>query len=224
MSHHEPLQPMLDRFKSDWEARVGADIARLIAGDIQDLRSSGILDRAAKLGDAWPQANLSDPHGQPFDLQALIAEKPVIVTFYRGGWCPYCNIELRAYQMRLKDINAMGAALVAISPELPDHTLSTAEKNNLAYPVLSDRNGALAEALGIRFALSETIRPLYEKAGHALAERNGDGTWSLPLPATFVVAKGGRIAAAFIETDYRKRMDPADAIAALASLTTPLAA
>jgi len=197
----------------------------MIAGDIEDLRSTGILERAAKAGDALPvTGNLLDQHGRPFDLAKLVADRPVVLTFYRGGWCPYCNIELRAYQAQLAAFEAAGAALVAVTPERPDHSLTTAEKNELAFPVLSDAGGDLAAAFGIRFTLSETVRPFYEKAGHALPDRNGDGTWALPMPATFVVARGGVIAAAFIEPDYRKRLDPQDALAALRAIAPAVAA
>jgi peroxiredoxin len=213
------LQTDLSQFRSAWEARVGEQIARLIGDDIEDLRMSGILDRAAQAGDAFPAAPLlRDAQDRPFDLAALIAEKPVVLTFYRGGWCPYCNLELRAYQARLAEIEAMGAALVAVSPERPDHSLSTAEKNDLRFAVLSDVGGDLASALGIRFALSEAVRPFYEKAGHALPNRNGDGSWALPMPASFVIARGGRIALAAIEPDYRKRLEPRAALDALHAL------
>jgi peroxiredoxin len=219
------LQAELDAFRAAWESRVGPEAAALIAGDIEVLRATGILARAAKPGAVFPATrNLRDAHGRAFDLAARLAEKPLIVTFYRGGWCPYCNLELRAYQALLADIRAAGGDLVAISPELPDHSLSTVEKNDLAYPVLSDVGGELAAALGIRFDLSDAVRPYYEKAGHALPARNGDERWSLPLPATFVVAKGGRVAFAEVETDYRRRLDPHEAIAALRGLAAARAA
>lgn len=214
------LQSELDAFRQAWETRVGETVARLIAGDVEDLRASGILDRAARAGDRLaPTGNLLDAHGKSFDLARLVEEKPVIVTFYRGGWCPYCNLELRAYQALLPEIRAAGAELVAVSPERPDHSLTTAEKNDLTFTVLSDPGSELASALGIRFALSDAVRPFYEKAGHALPERNGDGTWALPMPATFVVARGGIVAAAYVEPDYRKRLDPRDALAALRGLS-----
>jgi peroxiredoxin len=213
------LQTALDDNRIAWEARVGESIARMIAGDIEELRASGILERAARAGDALPVGTaLVDQHGRAFDLGALVDAKPVILTFYRGGWCPYCNLELRAYQQALRAIHAAGAELVAVSFETPDNALSTTEKNDLAFTVLSDVGGALASALGIRFTLSDTVRPFYEKAGHALPERNGDGSWALPLPATFVVERGGRIRAAFIEPDYRSRVDPRAALDALAPI------
>jgi peroxiredoxin len=219
------FQSELDTFRTSWEERVGEQIARLIGGDIEDLRATGILDRTAKAGEALPATtNLVDSHGKSFDLAALAADKPLIVTFYRGGWCPYCNLELRAYQALLADIRAAGGELVAVSPELPDHALSTAGKNDVAYTVLSDVGGALASALGIRFTLSDKVKPFYEKAGHALPERNGDGTWALPMPATFVIERGGRIAEAFIEPDYRKRLDPRLALSALRSVALSKAA
>ncbi len=213
------LQTELDTFRAGWEARVGEEIAGLLGGDIDDLRATGILDRAAKAGDAFPATpNLRDAHNLPFDLKALIAAKPVILTFYRGGWCPYCNLELRAYQALLAAIHAEGAELVAVSPELPDHSLTTAEKNDVRFNVLSDIGGELATSLGIRFTLSDAVKPFYEKAGHALPERNGDGIWALPMPATFVIERGGRIADASVEPDYRKRLDPQLALAALRAI------
>ena len=213
------IQTQLDSFRISWEARVGETIDSLVRGDIENLRTSGILDYTAQAGDPWPKTNkLVDAHGKPMDLGALLQEKNTIVTFYRGGWCPYCNLELRAYQELLDEIQSAGGALVAVSPELPDHALTTSEKNDLRYTVASDVGGTLASALGIRFTLSDGVRPFYEKAGHALPERNGDGIWALPMPATFVVARGGRIAASFIEPDYRKRLEPSQALRALLAL------
>jgi peroxiredoxin len=215
----------LQSFRSNWEARVGEKIANLISGNIEELRHTGILERAAKAGQILPGvATLLDAHSHPFALDTLVAEKPVIITFYRGGWCPYCNLELRAYQELLPQIKAAGGELVAISPELPDHSLNTAEDNHLDYTVLSDPGSHFAAALGIRFTLSETLRPFYEKAGHALNDRNGEGSWSLPMPASFIVERGGRIAKAFIEPDYRKRLDPQVAVRALMNLAVPRAA
>jgi peroxiredoxin len=163
---------------------------------------------------------LTDALGRPFDLGALLAERPAIISFYRGGWCPYCNLELRAWQSALPQITASEAAFVAISPELPDQSMTTAEKNGLAFPVLSDAGSALADALGIRFTLPETLQPIYAAAGHALPDRNGDASWVLPIPATFVVGRAGRIAAAFVEPDYRKRTEQVRALAVLHSLTS----
>ncbi len=210
------LQSELDAFKASWLERVGPAAATLVAEDIDAL--AVIAAQAAKAGDRFPATTLRDQLGRDTDLGALAAEGPLVVTFYRGGWCPYCNLELRAYQKALPQIEALGARLIAVTPETPDHSLSTSEKNELSFAVLSDERGRLAEALGVSFELSPAIVGLYRKFGHDLPARNGDDRWSLPMPATFVVEKGGRIALAFVDPDYRTRLDPAEAIAALQRL------
>jgi peroxiredoxin len=207
------LQSELDHFKTSWLDRVGPETARLVDDD--NARLLQLAERARKDGDAFPALALPNQTGGITDLAQLFASGPLVVTFYRGGWCPYCNLELRAYQSALPEITALGARLIAVSPETPDNTLSTAEKNALAFDVLSDTKGHLAEALGIRFELSPAIKALYQKFGHDLPARNGDDKWSLPMPATYVVAKGGRIALAHVDPDYRRRLDPAAVLAAL---------
>ena len=211
------LSQDLDAFRTAWAARVGETIVGTIADDIAALRSSGILDRVARTGTPFPGVVLPGADGTPVDLGALAARGPLVVTFYRGGWCPYCNLELRAWQQRLPEIRAAGATLVAVSPEKPDDSLDTAEKNGLAFQVLSDVKGRLADALGIRFRLSDTIVDLYRRFGHDLPDRNGDTEWALPMPATFVVDRGGTILAAFADPDYRLRMDPGEALAILSA-------
>jgi peroxiredoxin len=213
------FQTELDDMRSAWTQRVGPEISSLVAGDIEDLRISGLLDRVARPGDLLPALALPNASGEIVNLRALSAVGPLVVTFYRGGWCPYCNLELRGYQQRLDAFSALGATLVAVSPETPDDTLDTAQKNALAFPVLSDVESRLADALGIRFQLSPEIKSLYQTFGHDLPTRNGDGGWSLPMPATFIVAKGGVIATVFADPDYRRRLDPEQALAAVAALS-----
>ena len=178
----------------------------------------GLVKNAVGAGDPFPRFVLGDQLGRKTDLGALSDAGPLVVTFYRGNWCPYCNIELRAYQKALPEIVEQGARLVAISPETPDYSLTTAEKNGLAFPVLSDAQEQLADALRIRFELSSELIALYKTYDIDLPKQNGEGRWSLPVPATYVVAKGGLIAEAFIDADYEKRMEPAMVIAALKAL------
>jgi peroxiredoxin len=218
------LQTELDAFRSAWAERVGPGIVDTIRQDNEALAKSGIVDNALKAGDVFPGLSLPDQRGRQRDLKAMFTEAPLVVTFYRGGWCPYCSLELRAYQQALSEIERYGAKLVAVSPETPNNTLTTTEKNDLAFPVLSDVQGRLADALGIRFSLSQTIRDLYVKFGHDLPTHNGDGRWSLPIPATYVVAKGGRIAVAQVDPDYRNRLEPQAALEALRKLQTSAAA
>jgi len=216
------LQNELDNFQSAWIARVGPEIAALVDGDNASLATLAAASLGA--GARFPAAVLRDQLDRPVDLRALAAQRPLVITFYRGLWCPYCNLELRAYQQALTEIVGLGAGLVAISPERPDNTLSMIEKNDLAFPVLSDPHGNLADALGIRFPLSPAIIALYQKFGHDLPAHNATDSWSLPMPATYVVDRDGIIVHAIVNPDYRQRMDPADAIKVLRALARPRAA
>lgn len=210
------LQAELDAFKATWTARVGAAVAQMMGHDNAALLP--LAANALKVGERFPGLTLGDQLGRPTELAQLLADGPLVITFYRGGWCPYCNLELRAYQRVLPEIQALGARLVAVTPETPDNALSTAEKNDLAFTILSDDHGRLADAVGIRFELSDAVKAYFIKAGHDLPARNGDDKWSLPMPATYVVEKGGRIALACVDPDYRKRLEPSEAIATLEAL------
>ncbi|MCM0019656.1 MAG: AhpC/TSA family protein [Tagaea sp.] len=214
----ETLAPQLDAFKAGWAERAGPEIANLIAADNRRLIESGLAERALKEGARFPDATLPDQLGRPVDLAALYGHGPLVVVFYRGGWCPYCNLELRAYQLALPRIAAEGGTLVAVSPETPDNSLDTAQKNELAFAVLSDSRGALAASLGIRFELSAEIKALYEKFGHDLPMRNGHAAWTLPVPATYVIDRDGRIAFAHVDPDYRSRAEPSAVVGALRRL------
>lgn len=171
-----------------------------------------------------PDFTLPNAIGKEVRLTDRLAIGPVILTFYRGGWCPYCNLELRAYQQVLPQIQKLGASLIAVSPQTPDASLSTAEKNNLEFDVLSDVASKIARAYGIAFEIPDELKALYTKLGHALPETNGTDDWTLPVPATFVIDQNGRIALAYIDVDYRNRLEPVEAIALLKRLGYQVAA
>jgi peroxiredoxin len=175
--------------------------------------------RALKAGDHAPDFRLPDARGDYVRLKNLLATDPIVLSFYRGGWCPYCNLELRALQKALPEITRLGAELVAVSPQTPDESLSTAGKNALAFPVLSDVGSATAKSFGIAYDLAEELRPIYARFGHALPERNGDESWVLPIPATYVIDRDATITLAFVDVDYRNRLEPTEILAALQSLS-----
>ena len=139
----------------------------------------------------------------------MLYRRPVILSFYGGGWCPYCNLELRAYQRVLGEIEAAGGQLVAVSPEQPDRTAITAAENNLSFPLLTDAGLVVARRFGIVFDLAQPLHALYTRFGHALPDVNGDDSWALPAPATFVIGRDQRIALASVDADYRQRLEPA---------------
>ena len=169
-----------------------------------------------QVGDQAPDIVLPDASGRIFDVAKLLETGPVIVTFYRGGWCPYCNLELRAYQAVLPRVIAAGARLVAISPEKPDDSVSTAEKNALTFPVLSDIGQKVGKAFGLVYSFTDELRSVYDGFKLDIPARNGaPDDWSLPLSATYLIGPDGRILFADTSVDYRRRTDPLDVLQVL---------
>jgi peroxiredoxin len=213
------LKAELDAFRSEFMAQAPPEIRDAMVRADMELATSGIAQRALKAGDGAPDFSLPDARGGHVRLKGLLATGPVVLSFYRGGWCPYCSLELRALQHALPQITRLGATLVAVSPETPDESLSTAEKNALAFPVLSDAGSVTAKSFGIAYDLAEELRPIYTRFGHALPDKNGDESWVLPIPATYVIDTDGIIALAYVDVDYRNRLEPAEILSALQSLS-----
>jgi peroxiredoxin len=213
------LKAQLDAFRSEFMAKAPPEIREAMTRADMDLAASGITRRAIKAGDLAPDFRLPDVRGGQVQLRDLLFKGPVVVSFYRGGWCPYCNLELRALQNALPAIKQLGADLVAVSPQTPDESQSTAEKNELAFPVLSDIGSATAKRYGVAFDLADELRPIYTRSNHALPDKNGCDSWILPIPATYVVDMNGTIVLAFIDVDYRNRLEPAEIVATLESLS-----
>lgn len=206
------LTQTLAEYKEAFIARVDPVRVRTMDAATAALRATGIERSALQVGAAAPDLTLPDATGNPVRLSDLWATGPLVVVFYRGGWCPYCNLELRAWQQQLDALRTRGARLVAISPQTPDNSLSTAEKNALAFPVLSDSTLAAAEAFGVAFELPPELVDLYGRVGNDLPTQNGNGQWVLPVPATYVLRSDGRIVWAHIESDYRLRAEPLDVL------------
>lgn len=172
------------------------------------LAASGLTAKALQPGMRMPDFELPDATGKPVRSSALRAQGPLLISFYRGHWCPYCNLALKALQERLADINALGAQLLAISPQTPDHSLTTQQKHELKFPVLSDVGNKVAKQFGLVFTLDASLKPIYEAFGIDLVAHNGSSSFELPIPATYLVAEDGKIVESFLEADYRKRLAP----------------
>jgi peroxiredoxin len=204
------LKEQLAEYRAGWFKRVPAERQAIMERHIAELRN-GIAKRAMKTGSRAPAIVLGNAKGDTVDVGALLKDGPVIVTFYRGGWCPYCNLELRAFQQVLPDIKAAGASLVAISPEKPDDTLSTAEKNALTFEVLSDVGQKVGRAFGLVYEFSDELKSAYKGFGLDIPGKNGVGEeWALPISATYVIDRDGVIIYAHTDADYRDRADPRD--------------
>ena len=209
----ETLSEQLEAYRAGWRARVPAERQAAMDTHVAALMATGINRTARQVGDDAPAIRLPDQHGVLFDVAGLLAKGPVVVTFYRGGWCPFCNLELKAYQKVLPRLAAAGASLVAISPETPDHATDTASKNELSFPVLSDVGQVVARGFGIHYAFTEELRAVYNGFKLDIPGRNGSpDDWSLPLSATYVIVPDGKILFADTRTDYRERTDPEEVL------------
>ena len=178
----------------------------------EELKKSGIEDKSLKTGDIAPFFRLTNQKGQECSLTDLLNDSLVVINYYRGGWCPYCNLELNALQQILPEISKHGARLAAISPETPDNSLTTHEKNNLDFDILYDKGNKLSEEFGLVFKLPDALRPIYDSFGLDIPAYNGDESYTLPMPATYIVGSKGKILYHFIDADYTKRAEPAEII------------
>ncbi len=209
------LSTKLDDTKAAVREALPPSTFEAIERSIDDLQASGIADRAAGVGDIVTLPTLRTIDDLPVDLVDIAAGRPVVLLFYRGGWCPYCNTTLKAYAEALPRIEAAGGTLIAVTPESPGRAYATKHDNDLRFVIAVDRGNHFARSLGLVFTLPDELRPLYREIGIDLPTHNGDESHELPLPATYVLAPSGRVAWAHVDADFTRRADPADAVAAL---------
>lgn len=212
------LMAELERFRTMRDDVIPPGITSLMDRATAELIASGLEGRAAGIGDRAPGFSLPNALGEQVSLERMLREGPVVLSFYRGIWCPFCSLELRALQQYMPQIKALGGALVAISGQTPDNSLSMVEKHRLTYEVLSDTGQAVASSYGLVFRLPDYLQEAYEKLGHPIPMFNGAGQQTLPVPGTFVIGPDGIIRFAYANPDYRYRADPADILAVLKSL------
>lgn len=185
----------------------------------EELMRSDIISRVPRVGEQAPKFTLPNPFGENVTLEKLLSAGPVVLTFYRGQWCPYCNLALRSLQQAVPELTTLGATLVAISPQTPDNSLSTVEKNNLEFEVLSDAEGAVAHSYGLAFRIPKHLQDVYVKFGHPLPKFNGEGNHTIPVPGTFVIDSTSTVRYRFVDTDYTKRADPAELVQVVKNLS-----
>jgi peroxiredoxin len=208
----------LAAFRAEYERTAPAERVALYEAKVGELRAAFPIADVLAIGEQAPDFVLPNASGWMVSLSEVLREGHAVVVFYRGGWCPYCNIQLRAYQRLLPQLAQLGANLVAISPQLPDASLSTAQRNVLDFAVLSDAGNRVARSFGLVYSLPEELRQALRSVDKALPGINGDDSWELPVPATFVIAKDGRTVFSHVDIDYRSRREPNVVLSALRSL------
>lgn len=211
------LADQLKQMAADSAKRLPVEMRKNFSEAIEEVRESGIEKKAKQVGDQAPDGTLMAWDESEVTLSQLWAKQPVVLTWYRGGWCPYCNLQMRAMQQSLAGLEGAGARLVAITPELPENTKQTAEENKLSFLVLHDKQNQLAHEYGIVFDLPNSIAGTYRDRLQ-LPKVNGYDHLELPLAATYVIDKQGVIRWAFLDADYKNRAEPADVIAAIKKL------
>jgi peroxiredoxin len=194
---------------------IGEETLSVYDRDANAMGASDMFAGAPRVGDRAPAFRLPDARGGEVALDDLLTDGPVVLVFYRGAWCPYCNLQLAAFQGALADIRAAGAALVAVSPQTPDQSLTFAEQKALEFPVLSDVRNAVAGKYGLVFTQSEAATATSRKLGIELADFNGDDSNMLPAASTFVIGEEGVIRFASVSGDYRWRVGPEEVLTVL---------
>lgn len=195
------LRDSIAAFTANMAKHAPAEVIATLGAELKKLADSGIAARALKVGTKAPDFTLPDAHGKQVNLASVLAKGPAVVTFYRGGWCPFCDLQLRAYQGVLAQVRDLGAELLAISPQTPDYALSDVEKKQLTFPVLTDAGNRVAREYGLVFALSDAAKQLQTGFGNPIPKFNGDESWELPMPGTFVLDRSGMVLLAHVDPD-----------------------
>jgi peroxiredoxin len=223
------LQDRLDALKADFESgrfplKPSKEALDTMHRGTDELIASAQAQRARKAGDTAPEFIMADPDGKPVSSRELLAKGPLVVSFYRGVRCPYCNLELQALQEALPEITARGASLIAISPQTAPNSRKSQRDNKLSFPILSDTRSEVADAFGIRFKLQDYLIELYKSFKNDLPTFNNDPAWVLPMPARYVIGTDGIIAYSEVNPDYTQRPDPGDLLPVLDRLKARKAA
>jgi len=211
------LTEAIDAYDAQKREKLPGEILETMAGATSELKALGIEERSLRAGDPMPDFRLPNQKGELRRFSDYLAESPVVLNIYRGGWCPYCNMEMKALHDALPQIEAQGARLVGMAPETPDNAMETAERHRIHIEILSDAGNLVAERLGLVFELPEVLRPIYQKLGIDVPAYNGDDSFKLPVPATFIVGQDGIVLHAFVNADYTKRLEPSEIVSFLES-------
>lgn len=218
------LQAKLDAIQSNFKTKAPPEVVAAMHKSTAELIATGQAERALKAGDRAPAFTLVDSEGKLVSSTDMLRKGPLVVTFYRGVWCPFCNMNLQAIEDAEGEIREQGAELVAISQQTAVFSRKSRRDNKLSFPILSDPGGETAATFGIRFVLPEYLREVYRMLKVDLTEFNGEPSWTLPMPGRYVITQDGVIAYAEVTPDYTRRPDPSELVPTLKQLARIVAA
>lgn len=215
----QTIARQVETFNEGFTAQIGPELSAVFDGEQADLRSAGVPTTVLAVGDAAPDAPLTDPTGAATSFGAVRGDEPTVLVFYRGAWCPYCNLTLRTYQQELLPVlRDRGVRLVAVSPQTPEATETAIANGELAFPVLSDPENVLAARFGIVTEPSAAARAAHTQLGFDVADSNADDTARIPFPSVFVIDGDGVVRFADVHVDYTTRTEVATVVEAVDAL------
>ncbi|MDN3673484.1 peroxiredoxin-like family protein [Flavobacterium branchiarum] len=209
------LAKQIENLNNELSQQIPLEVLEVFEKSISDLKTQNIENKSIKIGDVISPFSLLNAQNQLVHSKDILKKGKTILAFYRGSWCPYCNLELRALQNNITKIASHNVSLLAVSPQSPDHSNALSEKHQLTFDVFTDENNQLAKQLGIDFKLQDFALPTYQAIGINLNEFNQDNENTLPVPAVFVIDSDGSVIYKFVDSDYRNRLDIEELIQSL---------
>lgn len=188
---------------------VPADVQAIHGRAIKELQKSGIAEQALQPGSRAPEFELSDSNGKRISSADLLAHGKLVICFFRGRWCPYCVAQLEAMNPILPQIQSSGASLVAISPQTVHQSYLMSDQHHLGFPVMSDAGNNLARQFGLVYRVPEYQQEVYQRSFVNLPFVNGNPSWELPIPATYIVYSDSTVLYTAANPDYTDRPEPA---------------
>lgn len=212
------LQSKLDAIRAEFERVAPLPAQEALHKAVNELITSGAAQKALKVGDKAPEFTLPDPNGNAVSSAKLLENGSIVLSFYRGTWCPYCNEDLKALEAARVQIEDKGATLVAVSQQTAPNSRKSQRDNHLGFPILGDAGGELTAQFGVRWLIPEYLRPIHKQLGADITVFNGDDSWTLPMPARFVIGQDGLIKYAEVNADYTYRPEPEEVLEVLDGL------
>lgn len=213
------LQAKLDELKHDFETNIAPpEVVSALHRAVDELIASGAPERALKAGDVAPEFSLPDSNGNLVSSRELMERGPLVVVFYRGVWCPYCNLDLAALEGARAGIEERGATLVAISQQTQVNSRKIQRDKNLQFPILSDKGGIVTEQFGVRWKAPDYLQEIHKMVGADLTIFNQEDSWTLAMPSRFVIGRDGVITFAEVNADYTQRPEPEELFPVLEAL------